>query len=91
MNSSVWNVRGGGGRKSTQQQLWYLRNKLKLNILVILEPMVKLERFYFCAKFKMDKVVANSSNKIWVFSDENYVIEVLEDHVQFLHCKVMSD
>lgn len=66
MNCVIWNIRGVGGT-SSQQQLWYLRNKHQLNIMVILEPMVQLDSFLYCTRFRMNKVVANKSNKIWVF------------------------
>ena len=89
MISLIWNVRGIGGI-DTQKQVWYYRNSLKLNVLAILEPMVPLDEFKFCTKFKMEKVVANCANKIWLFSDSNYDIEVLEDNEQFLHCRITS-
>lgn len=89
MNSMIWNVRGAGSL-STQQQIWYLRNHLKLNLLAIVEPMVQLNEFLFCNKFRMSKVVSNCVNKIWIFTDDSYELEVLEDKEQYLHCKVSS-
>lgn len=89
MNSMIWNVRGIGGLDS-QKQIWYLRNHLRLNIFAILEPMVQLDEVYFCNKFRMDKVVSNRVNKIWLFSDSSFEVEVLEDKVQYLHCKITS-
>lgn len=70
--------------------MWYLINQYKLNIVAILEPLVPMDMFKYCSKFRMDKVVSNCSNKIWVFSDPDFDLEVLEDHVQFLHCKISS-
>ena len=89
MISLIWNVRGIGGN-DTQKQVWYYRNSLRLNIFAILEPMIPLDEFRFCTKFKMEKVVANCANKIWLFSDSNYNLEVLEDKEQYLHCRVTS-
>lgn len=89
MNSLIWNIRGLGGN-SSQQQLWYLINSLKLNVFAIMEPLVNLDVFYFCNKFRMDKVVSNRTNKIWVFSDIDYDVEVVEDYAQYLHCKISS-
>lgn len=40
---------------------------------------------------KMEKVKANCSNKIWLFSSISYEVEVLVDHPQFLHSKISSD
>lgn len=90
MNSLIWNIRGSGS-KSSQQQVWYMCNKYKLNVLVLSEPLVQLDSFLYCNKFQMDKVVANRSNKIWVFSDVNYEVEVIKDEVQFLYCKITSN
>lgn len=89
MNCVTWNVRGVGNT-NTQQQIWYLRNLLKLNIMAIIEPKVELNQFYYCTKFKMKKVMANCNNKIWVFHDGSYEIEVLEDKEQYLHCQITS-
>lgn len=90
MNSIVWNVRGVGNQ-STLEQLWCMRNKLKLNVLVILEPMVKLDSYSYRSKFRMEKVISNVSNKIWIFSDENYDVEVIQDGIQYLYIKVTSN
>lgn len=89
MKCIIWNIRGLGN-KTSQQQLWYMVNNQHWNIVVLLELLVKLESFYFCKKLKMDKVVSICNNKIWVFSDVNHEVEVLEDREQYLHCKVSS-
>ena len=89
MNWLVWNIRGIGGKKS-QQQMWYMCRNLKLNLFVILEPMVQLDVFKYSRMFGMEKVIANCSNKIWIFSDANYEVEVLEDQLQLLHCRISS-
>lgn len=70
--------------------MWYLKQKLKLNLLVLLEPLIQLDQFFMCTKYKVQKVIANCSNKIWVMFDEDYQVEVLVDHVQVLHCRVSS-
>lgn len=85
----IWNVRGLGGSK-TQQQVWYLRNLLKMNVFALLEPMVELDEFKYCTKFNMEKVVANCNNKIWIFSDASSDVEILENKEQYLHCKISS-
>lgn len=80
----------GIGNKASQQQLWYFNNVVKLDVFVVLEPMVSLDEYVFKKKFKMDQVVANVSNKIWLFSSASYHVEILLDHEQLLHCKVTS-
>lgn len=76
--SLFWNIRGVGNTSSCQQ-LWYLVNSFKLDILAIMEPKVPLDTFVYCRKFKMEKIVANCSNKIWVLTSTNYDLEILKD------------
>lgn len=80
--SLCWNIRVGN--KSSCQQLWYLLNLFKVDVFSIIEPLIPLDSFVFCKKFKMEKVISNCSNKIWLF-------EILIDHEQFLHCKIVSE
>lgn len=89
MNAIIWNIRGVGGNTS-QQQLWYLINLYKSDLVVLLDPLVPMDVFKFCTRFKMDKVISNCSNKIWILSKPDFEVEILEDHRQYLHCKVTS-
>lgn len=89
MNSMIWNVRGVSN-KITKQEVLYLRNSLKLNIFALVEQKKSLDQFHFCKSFKMEKVLANCSNHIWIFNDSSYEVEVIEDHEQFLHCRITS-
>lgn len=90
MNLLCWNIRGIGNKLS-QQQLAYLKNVEKLDILAVLEPLVSLDSYFYLNRFKMDVVFANCSNKIWLFSSSSFSITVLVDNVHFLHCLVKSD
>lgn len=89
MISFIWNVRGVEN-KSTQQHIWYLKNMLKANVFVIIEPKIHLDPSLMCIKFRMEKVVCNISNKIWIFNDESYAVDILEDKEQHLHCRISS-
>ena len=59
-------------------------------VFALLEPLVPLDEFKFLNKFKMDSVVSNCDNKIWLFSSSSYSVNVLVDHEQFIHCDVSS-
>lgn len=89
MKFMSWNIRGVGN-KSSQNQLWYVKNLEKLDVFALLEPLVPLDEFVFLNKFKMDSVIANLNNKIWLFSSASFSVEVLVDNEQFLHCLVSS-
>ena len=52
--------------------------------------MVSLNPFVYTKLFGMNQVLGNISNKIWVFTNASIDLEVLEDHDQFLHCKLTS-
>lgn len=78
MKCIIWNIRGVEN-KGSQQQLWYYINQQKLNIVLLLEQMVKLDHFCYCSNLKMEKAYANCTNKILVLTDANYELEVLAD------------
>ena len=85
----VYNIRGIGNTKA-QNQAMYLVISRKLNFLVILEPFVALDSYKYCKLLGMDKVVSNCNNKIWVFTDRNFVCEVIGNEEQVLNCKFSS-
>lgn len=89
MKIMIWNVRGIGN-KATQQQVNFLKNIETLDMLAIIEPMITLDEIGMQRIFKMDKVVANCSNKIWLLSNSSFEVEVLLDHIQCLDCRVTS-
>lgn len=66
--------------------LWYYKNVERIDILVILEPMVNLDELFYCNKLGYDKVVSNVSNKIWCFCSSSFDMEVFVDTEQLLHC-----
>lgn len=79
MNLLCWNIRGIANKLS-QQQLAYLKSVNNLEILAILEPLGSLDSYLFLNKFRMDAVVANCNNKIWLFSS-SFSITILVDNV----------
>ena len=88
MKILVWNARGVGNSK-TQQQIWFTKNKEKVNFLAILKPMVDVNSFLYCSKFQFDACISNV-NKIWLFHNLDWDVEVVLNHEQVLHCKVKT-
>lgn len=89
MQILIWNIRGLGA-SSKQKILHSMCKEFRPEILVILEPFVRLDASFMCRRFGFQSVVANISNKIWCFSTTNTNVEVLQDHPQFLHLNIFS-
>lgn len=89
MKFLFWNARGVGNKR-TQQQIWFTKNKEKLDFMVILEPMVAFNSALFCKKFGFDTCIGNCSNKIWLFFNNNLTVSVISDDCQALHCELSS-
>lgn len=89
MNIQFWNIRGIAN-KASQQQLWYLCKKEKIDILGLSEPLIPSDSYKFCKLLSIHSAFENCNQKIWLFVNSNFTCEVLEDNVQFLHCKISS-
>lgn len=85
----IWNIRGVGNPQSQQLASFYKKSK-KLDILVLLEPLVQLNEPLFCRLLGFEKIQKNLNSKIWVCSSSNFKISVLKDEEQFQHCSLES-
>ncbi|KAL6557036.1 hypothetical protein OROHE_006912 [Orobanche hederae] len=65
-----------------------LKRKHKFNILALIEPKVDLDSSFFLRKFGFDKVVANISNHIWLFTDLDIAVRILKNAKQMLHVEI---
>ncbi|EOY34748.1 Uncharacterized protein TCM_042328 [Theobroma cacao] len=86
----IWNVRGISGRV-IQRRLKKLQLMHKIKILAILEPMVDISKAeFFRRKLGFEKVIVNSSQKIWLFHSLELHSDIILDHPQCLHVRLTS-
>lgn len=85
----IWNARGVGN-PPTQRHLHHICRQHKIQVLVIIEPMVPLDHGFFCRRLGFSNVVNNTNNKIWCFTSYSMSLVVLKDHEQFLHVQIQS-
>lgn len=85
----VWNARGVGS-PPTQTHLHFLCRQHRIQVLVILEPMVVLDASFFCRRLGFASVLSNQSNKIWIFSSLDFLMVPIQDTDQLLHVRISS-
>ncbi|KAL0368125.1 UNVERIFIED_CONTAM: hypothetical protein Scaly_1031400 [Sesamum calycinum] len=86
----LWNTRGIGEPHKQKHVHWLCQNH-KPKVLVIIEPKVYLDESFFCRRFGFNKVVSNSTSKIWCFMDYLMNCDILSSHEQFLHPRFSTD
>ena len=87
----IWNIRGIGNPQSQQLANFY-KKSLKLDLLVLLEPLVDFNSPKYCRLLGFDAIHHNVNNKIWICSTSAIKIHVLEDEEHYLHCSIsLSD
>ncbi|EOY14356.1 Uncharacterized protein TCM_033752 [Theobroma cacao] len=82
--------RGISGRV-IQRRLKKLQLMHRIKILAILEPMVDISKAeFFRRKLGFEKVIVNSSQKIWLFHSLELHSDIILDHPQCLHVRLTS-
>ncbi|KAI3450940.1 hypothetical protein Pfo_007605 [Paulownia fortunei] len=81
MNLLTWNIRGIGN-EPTQKHLYNFCQLHRVKIMAIMEPKVHLDSTFFCWRLGFSRVIANCSNKVWCFVDQDFEMDVIKDHEQ---------
>ncbi|PIN08812.1 hypothetical protein CDL12_18613 [Handroanthus impetiginosus] len=89
INILFWNVRGIGG-KDSQRMLHQVVKEFNVKTLVISEPKVRLDAKFMTRRLGFTHVAANTNNKLWMFWDFQFQIDVLFASDQLLHVKATS-
>ncbi|XP_060190624.1 uncharacterized protein LOC132619874 [Lycium barbarum] len=91
IKSLCWNIRGITSNGAFDR-LKQLKRQYNLGFIAVQEPfsrMDKLEKFRRRMGFHFS--YANSSNKIWLFCEEEYNCTIIVDHEQHLTCQIKYD
>lgn len=89
MKAIIWNVRGIGN-KQTVARVRRLCRRYHPSFLIIIEPKVELNEYVMKNNFGFCNVMKNCNNHIWFFYNDDYDVNLISDHEQYLHVQMRS-